>query len=339
MTSGRLGSGTGIESADRAIAIAKSKLGSPYVWATAGPDTFDCSGFTWWVASQVLGPLDYELRSSHHQFNVWGEAVRADFSDPLRPDGLLLPGDLVFYDTMGVEVMGNAASHVALYVGNGEMVGAVNETLGVRIDRLDSPYYASRYIGARRIFDLDAEPVVTTPPKPYRAPRPRKTLPKIDTLPLTISTPNQWNGGGFPVGWAAVYQWRPEIEAAASSETVDARAIATVMMMESQGVHWRDGQLLTVWDNFPEDGPAVGLMQIKPQVWGWLAPELDPTFPVQNVLLGAKIIRYLLDNQAGGNFGTAMGLWFPAHDPNGSTPDSYMRTFWGLMGELGYAAT
>src|SRR4051794_27645104 len=53
---------------ERAIAIAQTKLGCPYVWATAGPDTFDCSGFTWWIACQVLGPQDYELRSSHHQF-------------------------------------------------------------------------------------------------------------------------------------------------------------------------------------------------------------------------------------------------------------------------------
>ena len=55
-----------------------SKLGAPYVWATAGPDTFDCSGFTWWIACQVLGPQDYELRSSHHQFNVWGDAVKGE---------------------------------------------------------------------------------------------------------------------------------------------------------------------------------------------------------------------------------------------------------------------
>lgn len=328
--------------AARAIEIARAKLGAPYVWATAGPDTFDCSGFTHWVAGQVWGEdLPFELRSSHHQFNVWGEAVRADFSDPARPDGLLLPGDLVFFDTMGVEVMGNRAGHVgflAEHTSQGwRFIHAANETLGVIDSHFDTDYWQERYIGARRIFDLDAEPVVTMPPKPHRAPRPREMLPKIDTLPLTIATPNQWNGGGFPVGWAAVYQWLPEIEAAASSETVDARAIATVMMMESQGVHWRDGQLLTVWDNFPEDGPAVGLMQIKPQLWGDLDPSLDPTFPAQNVLLAAKLIRHHLDN-TGGDLDAAMRKWFPAKDPNGSTPDSYMRTFWGLMGELGYAS-
>ena len=51
---------------EAAITVAMTKLGAPYVWATAGPDTFDCSGLTWWIACQVLGPQDYELRSSHH---------------------------------------------------------------------------------------------------------------------------------------------------------------------------------------------------------------------------------------------------------------------------------
>jgi cell wall-associated NlpC family hydrolase len=70
---------------EAAIAAAMSKLGAPYVWATAGPETFDCSGFTWWIASQVLGPQDYELRSSHHQFNVWGDG--RDGETARRPDG------------------------------------------------------------------------------------------------------------------------------------------------------------------------------------------------------------------------------------------------------------
>jgi cell wall-associated NlpC family hydrolase len=129
------------ELVERAIALAEGKLGARYVWATAGPETFDCSGFTHWVASRVLGPQEYELRSSHHQFNVWGEAVEA----PWR-------GDLVFFDTMGVVVMGNRASHVGIALGDGRFIHAANEALGVRIDGLGSEWYRTKYIGARRIF-------------------------------------------------------------------------------------------------------------------------------------------------------------------------------------------
>ena len=129
------------ELVERAIALAEGKLGARYVWATAGPETFDCSGFTHWVASRVLGPQEYELRSSHHQFNVWGEAVDA----PWR-------GDLVFFDTMDVVVMGNRASHVGFALGDGRFIHATTEELGLRIDGLGSEWYRTKYIGARRIF-------------------------------------------------------------------------------------------------------------------------------------------------------------------------------------------
>ena len=127
---------------ERAIAIAQSKLGAPYVWATAGPDTFDCSGFTWWVASQVLGPLDYEPRSSHHQFNVWGDPA---FSP--------LAGDLVFCDVGEGVIMGNRAGHVGMMIDGERFIHAANEDLGVRVDRLDAEWYRPRFIGARLIFD------------------------------------------------------------------------------------------------------------------------------------------------------------------------------------------
>jgi hypothetical protein len=33
-----------------------------------------------------------------------------------------------------------------------------------------------------------------------------------------------------------------------------------------------------------------------------------------------------------------MRRWFPAPAPNGTTPGRYMTTFWGLLGEMDYAA-
>lgn len=301
------------------------------MWATAGPDTFDCSGLTHWVAGQVWGEdVPFELRSSHHQFNVWGQAVE-------HPQ----PGDLVFFDVGQGEVMGNLAGHVGFLAENTSQgwmfIHAANETLGVIESHFDTDYWQERYIGARRIFDLAPEPVKAIwPPRPIPEPRLRKTLPQVYELSSWHpQTPNQWNGGDFPVSWGDVYYWREELEGASRAAEVDVRALATVAMMETQGVHWRDGEVLTVWDDFPEDGPAVGVMQLKPQLWGKLAPELDPAFPAQNILLAAKIIRHHLEEN-GGDLDAAMRKWFPARDPNGSTPDSYMATFWGLMGELGY---
>jgi peptidoglycan DL-endopeptidase CwlO len=86
-----------------AIAAARSKLGSPYVWAAAGPSTFDCSGLTmyaWGKAGRSL-PHSSSLQMSS------GRRVSAS---------ALQPGDLVFY--------GSPVHHVALYVGGGQVIHA-----------------------------------------------------------------------------------------------------------------------------------------------------------------------------------------------------------------------
>jgi hypothetical protein len=305
---------------EAAIAAATSKLGAPYVWATVGPDTFDCSGLSWWVASQVLGPLDYELRSSHHQFNVWGDPVRGD----------LEPGDLVFFDTMGVTIMGNRASHVGMMIDRDRFIHAANEDLGVRIDDLDAGWYAPKYIGARRIFvAAEGEPEALRPASD------RFTLPPMPSGPVRTRTP--WNGQEFGVSWEAVYQWAEQLENAARGESVDVRQIAVVMMIESQGVHWRDDGVLTVWDNSPQDGPSLGLMQVKPDVWGYLRPELDPYKPGDNVRLGAAVLAHLIARH--GNFYTAVAEGYhPGVAPNGTTPARYVEAARGLLGELRDAA-
>jgi cell wall-associated NlpC family hydrolase len=86
-----------------AVAAAESKLGSPYVWAAAGPSTFDCSGLTMWAWAQAGVSLPH---SSSMQYSS-GTKVSASS---------LQPGDLVFY--------GSPIHHVAMYVGGGQVIHA-----------------------------------------------------------------------------------------------------------------------------------------------------------------------------------------------------------------------
>jgi peptidoglycan DL-endopeptidase CwlO len=86
-----------------AIAAARSKLGSAYVWAASGPSTFDCSGLTMYAWAQAGVSLPH---SSAMQFSS-GNKVSASS---------LQPGDLVFY--------GSPIHHVALYVGGGQVIHA-----------------------------------------------------------------------------------------------------------------------------------------------------------------------------------------------------------------------
>jgi cell wall-associated NlpC family hydrolase len=58
------------------------------------------------------------------------------------PRDQLEPGDLVFFDGVG---------HVGLYVGGGNFVHAPHTGTTVQVSNLDSGWYSSSYVGARRI--------------------------------------------------------------------------------------------------------------------------------------------------------------------------------------------
>ncbi|AKU15837.1 C40 family peptidase [Luteipulveratus mongoliensis] len=86
---------------ERIIAIAKRYIGTPYSYGSAGPGSFDCSGFTSYVFRQVGIDLP---RSSRAQRAAVGRT-----GDPQ-------PGDLVF--------SGSPVHHVGIYLGNGMVIDA-----------------------------------------------------------------------------------------------------------------------------------------------------------------------------------------------------------------------
>ncbi|HEV7470017.1 MAG TPA: NlpC/P60 family protein [Pseudonocardia sp.] len=93
------GSGPGAE----ALALATGKLGKPYVWGAAGPNSFDCSGLVQWAFSQVGKSLPH---SSNAQSQLGTPVSMAN----------LQPGDLVFFYS--------PVSHVGIYAGNGKILNA-----------------------------------------------------------------------------------------------------------------------------------------------------------------------------------------------------------------------
>jgi cell wall-associated NlpC family hydrolase len=93
------GSGLGA----KALALATGKLGKPYVWGAAGPNSFDCSGLVQWAFSQVGKSLPH---SSNAQSQLGTPVDQAN----------LQPGDLVFFYS--------PVSHVGIYAGNGKILNA-----------------------------------------------------------------------------------------------------------------------------------------------------------------------------------------------------------------------
>lgn len=115
-------------SSDAQVAVnaALAQVGDPYVYGGSGPDSFDCSGLTSYAWAQAGVTLPH---SSGMQYSATARVDQAN----------LQPGDLLFY--------GSPIHHVAMYVGNGQMVEAPYTGLTVRVTALRT----SDYVGAGRV--------------------------------------------------------------------------------------------------------------------------------------------------------------------------------------------
>jgi cell wall-associated NlpC family hydrolase len=126
-----LGARAPTKAARAAVEFALAQIGDPYVWAAAGPDTWDCSGLTmaaWAAAGKTL---------PHYS------AAQYLQTTPVSEDDLQ-PGDLVFW--AGGSGPG-AIFHVALYLGNDQVVHAPRPGTTVRIEGMhswDEPDYFGR---------------------------------------------------------------------------------------------------------------------------------------------------------------------------------------------------
>jgi cell wall-associated NlpC family hydrolase len=119
------------------VLVAMGLLDTRYTSGGRGPATgFDCSGLVAHVYKEGAG------------IPVKGSA--ADLGRQSRPidPAQLLPGDLVFFNTLG-----SRHSHVGVYVGEGRFVHASNPRTGVRMDSLSNRYYAQRFEGAQSMLD------------------------------------------------------------------------------------------------------------------------------------------------------------------------------------------
>ena len=120
-----------------AINIAKSKLGCKYIWGDEGPNTFDCSGFIYYIFKLKLGVNIPRVSKEQSKYGT------------LIDRKSLKPGDLVFFDTQGANDLN--VSHVGLYIGNNEFIhAATGKTMKVTISKLEG-YYSRQYVNARRI--------------------------------------------------------------------------------------------------------------------------------------------------------------------------------------------
>jgi cell wall-associated NlpC family hydrolase len=110
-------------------------LGTPYRFGGEGAngDGIDCSSFV----QQVFREHQVDLpRTAREQSKVGSDVAPGD----------LRKGDLVFFHTYAA-----FPSHVGIYLGEGKMIHASSGKGEVTVSDLNSDYYRSRYLGAKRV--------------------------------------------------------------------------------------------------------------------------------------------------------------------------------------------
>lgn len=115
------------------VNYALSFLGNRYVYGGEDPHSgVDCSGFTRYILGNAAGV--YVSRTSRDQSQE-GRTISAEE---------MQPGDLLFY-THGR----GGVDHVAMYIGNGQIVHASTEKTGIKISRWDyrTPVRIASFLG------------------------------------------------------------------------------------------------------------------------------------------------------------------------------------------------
>lgn len=135
---------------DSLARIALAEVGKPYETHR------DCSGFTAWCYRQI------GIEIPEGSVAQWRGYPAVGQNEPL------LVGDLLFWDTFGPP-----PGHVALYVGDGQIVHALNETAGI-VRSASTANMGGPYMGCRRILAAPGTPVETPNPKPPRRKKRRR---------------------------------------------------------------------------------------------------------------------------------------------------------------------
>lgn len=127
---------TNVTNASKIVEMAKTYLGSRYVYGGSSPSGFDCSGFIMYLYKQFGVSLPH---SATAQSKKGTKVEKAN----------LQPGDIVFFSDYKTN---KGIGHCGLYIGNNQFIHASTEKTGVITSSLNKGSYQTRYVTAVRIF-------------------------------------------------------------------------------------------------------------------------------------------------------------------------------------------
>ena len=121
------------DSSQRLLRFALQQQGVTYRYGGSRPAAgFDCSGLIQFSYGKIGKRIPRTTRAQYQS------------SQPI-PLSQIRPGDLLFYETEG-----RSPGHVALYLGQGEMIHAPSSGKHVLVSRLNNPYWRTRLLAAGR---------------------------------------------------------------------------------------------------------------------------------------------------------------------------------------------
>jgi cell wall-associated NlpC family hydrolase len=211
------------------LSWAEQQLGKPYVYAAAGPDSFDCSGLTMDALAQAGITVIHNANAQWLQTKAHSVA-----------ENQLAPGDLVFF--AGSDGTLTAPGHVGIYVGNGEIIDAPYTGARVRFDPLASiggyvgatdPYAATPVGGGTVLGGGISVPV-------FAAGAPASAAVNLyQSFASTLATAT-WGPGQFPyldLLWERESGWNPAATNPVSGAFGIPQALPA-MKMASAGLDW-----------------------------------------------------------------------------------------------------
>ncbi len=121
------------------IRVVKSFLGIPYRLGGSTIRGIDCSAFV----KKIYEIFNISLpRTAKEQLRIGKRVEREELAE----------GDLVFFKTRRPH-----DPHVGIYIGNNEFIHASSRGKEVRIDRLDTPYFHTRFLKGVRIKEMEGD--------------------------------------------------------------------------------------------------------------------------------------------------------------------------------------
>lgn len=117
---------------NKIIKTAKAQIGKPYVYGASGPNSFDCSGFVYYVMKESGVKVTRNSSAGH-----WKTIDKV--KSPKE-------GDVVFLEN----TYKPGPSHMGIYIGDGNYINAKSVGEGIKIDSLYSSYTQKHLLGFGR---------------------------------------------------------------------------------------------------------------------------------------------------------------------------------------------